>query len=276
MRGGVPCLGLSGYPDGVDENRGPWHEGQQAWSRLEGWYQDALLPGVAARAGDAGDGLRALRALEDSGLVRRLLDQVEFEAVRAARRDGRSWAEIAVKLGVARQSAWERWKDVDESASASASADGQPGERGSGYEAGQGSEDVALEVAVDEAARELLEASKIPERMAREWRRRSTVKVPNLIGTSVDVARKLLREKGLVAASPDPDGPPLGALDWSDGVVLDQSPEAGAKVPPGWVVRLWVERGGGGSGGVREPRRPLPDPGSGHRMRDEVSGESVG
>src|SRR5438270_802474 len=97
----------------MSEIRGPWHEGQQAWGRLETWYQDALLP----RPGEPEDGLRALRALEDSGLVRRLLDQVEFEAVRTARRDGKSWAEIAVKLGVTRQSAWERWRDVDEPAS---------------------------------------------------------------------------------------------------------------------------------------------------------------
>ncbi len=219
----------------MGETRGPWDEGQQAWSRLEGWYQGASSP----LPGDPGDGQRALRALEDSGLVRRLLDQVEFEAVRTARRNGRSWAEIAVKLGVTRQSAWERWRDVDESASARS----------------------------DEGL----------ERAAREWRRRSTIVVPNVIGMSYEVARKILYEKGLVAESPDPDGPPLGALGWPDGVVADQSPESGAKVPRGSGVKLWIERGGGGGGaGVREPLRPLPDPKSGQRMRDEATDETVG
>ncbi|MFC7655663.1 hypothetical protein ACFQV8_03060 [Pseudonocardia benzenivorans] len=38
--------------------------------------------------------------------MRRLLDETELEAVRSARRRGRSWAEIATKLGVSRQAAW--------------------------------------------------------------------------------------------------------------------------------------------------------------------------
>lgn len=294
-------MGASGYPDAVEANRGPWQEGQLAWSRLQGWYLGAAFSragdvgelaetGDVAEGGESGDGLRALRALEDSGLIRRMLDQVEFEAVRAARRNGKSWAEIAVKLGVARQSAWERWKDVDETtiailgsvtgADTGTGTGAQPGERELWREAGQGpdqgSETASLDEMVEAVARDLIERVQIPGRVEREWRRRSSVKVPNLVGMVVDVARKTLREKGLVAEGPDLDGPPLGALGWPDGVVIDQSPEAGAKVPPGSVVRLWVERGGGGPGGVREPRRPLPDPKSGQRMRIEVSDETVG
>lgn len=258
----------------MNETRGPWNEGQQAWSRLEGWYQDATLP----LPGGHEAGQRALRALEDSGLVRRLLDQVEFEAVRNARRDGKSWAEIAVKLGVTRQSAWERWRDVDEPASA---RPGEPDARDEYDEdAIEGAEGANLRGMVGRRSPRSMTTSSSgaenPERAAREWRRRSTAIVPNVIGMSWEVARKTLLQNGLSAASPDPDGPPLGALGWPDGVVVDQTPESGAKVPRGMEIRLWIERRGDGGSGVREPRRPLPDPKSGQRMREESTDEAVG
>ncbi|HVV13456.1 PASTA domain-containing protein [Amycolatopsis sp.] len=198
-----------------------WQEAQQAWRRLAGWSEAAPADGAAA-----------LAALTDLGLVRRLLDQAEFEAVRAARGEGRSWSEIAVRLGVTRQSAWERWRDVDEPAA--------------------GPESVS-----PKAARQ---------------RRRSSVTVPNLVGRSVEEARKLLAKHDLTAIGPDPDGPPLEVLDRSGSVVIDQSPESGARVPSGSVVRLWVDRG---EGGVREPRRPKPDPRTGRKMRDELTDETV-
>src|SRR5690242_14137862 len=77
----------------------PWHDGREAWERL-------------ARRPQSGE--EALGALSDIGVVRRLLDQAELEAVRTARRGRKSWAEIATRLGVSRQSAWERWKELDE------------------------------------------------------------------------------------------------------------------------------------------------------------------
>lgn len=219
----------------MGKGRSPWQDGRRAWERLNGWHQDA----PAATPGHPDDGAGALTALEDIGLVRRLLDQAELVAVRTARRHGRSWSEIATKLGVTRQSAWERWRDLDETEQPSPS----PGE-----------------VAIEPAARGL--------------RRRSSVAVPNVIGMSWDEARHLLLRAGLVGVGPDPDGPPLAALGWPDGVVTDQSPESGAKVPPGSPVRLWMERGGGS--GVREPRRPKPVPRSGREMHDEPSDEAVG
>ena len=45
-------------------------------------------------------------------MFQRYFDAVEREAVRAARSTGRSWADIADAAGIAKQSAWEKWKDV--------------------------------------------------------------------------------------------------------------------------------------------------------------------
>jgi hypothetical protein len=210
----------------------PWVEGRRAWSRLSEWIQFD----DDARGAHLHDGDGALRALGDVGLVRRLLDQAEFEAVRTARRQRRSWSEIAVRLGVTRQSAWERWRDVDDAAPAE--------------EDPVGAAATALTV------------------QARERRRRSSVVVPNVVGMPWDEASELLRANRLAAVGPD--GPSLGRL---YGVVVDQTPESGAKVQAGSSVTLWVERGGGS--GVREPRRPMPDPMTGAKMRDEITDEAV-
>jgi hypothetical protein len=256
----------------MDKDRGPWQHERQAWFRLEGWYRYSPPP----EPDELSDGDRALQALEDSGLVRRMLDQVEFEAVRTARREGRSWAEIAVRLGVTRQSAWERWRDVDESATAQQGRpEAQRGGRPGIDPAAAAAEKAAQEMVERATAASAPQTSEIVRASARAWRGRSTVVVPNVVGVPADRARKILADKGLAATGSDPDGPPLGELAWMDGVVTDQSPESGAKVPPGSVVRLWVESGGGGGSGVREPRRPLPDPMSGRQMRDESTGEAV-
>ena len=82
-----------------------WREARRAWDRLAG----------RPRTGEA-----ALDALTDVGTVRRQLELAEFDAVRQARRARRSWAEIATRLGVSRQSAWERWRDVDDESDAPA------------------------------------------------------------------------------------------------------------------------------------------------------------
>jgi PASTA domain-containing protein len=79
-----------------------WEEGRQAWNRL---CRDPNGPA---------DGDGALVDLSDIGTVRRALEHAELQAVRIARRHRKSWSEIAVQLGVTRQSAWERWRDVDE------------------------------------------------------------------------------------------------------------------------------------------------------------------
>ena len=200
-----------------------WDEAGNAWDRLRAWHAD-----------DAADG--ALDALSDVSAVRRLLDEAELAAVRAARRNGSSWAEIATMLGVTRQSAWEKWRELDE-----------PGATAAQQAAG------AMERAIGHAARIA--------------RREGRVSVPDVVGMSWENARSVLREHELDARCNDPDAVP-------DQVVQDQSPEAGARVPAGTTVRLWLRRGGGG-GGVREPRRPNPEPRAGRAMREEAD-EAVG
>ena len=99
--------------------------------------------------------------------------------------------------------------------------------------------------------------------------------VPDVVGLLWDDARTVLHRIGLVAVGPDPDGPPLAALGWPDGVVVDQRPGAGAVVPLGSSVTVWIERGPG-SAGVREPRRPKPVPRAASGMIDERTDEAVG
>jgi hypothetical protein len=239
----------------MSKGRDRWQDGRRAWQRLNGWHQDA----PSATPGHPDDGDEALTALADIGLIRHLLDQAELVAVRTARRHAKSWAEIATKLGVTRQSAWERWRDLDETA-------------GSQPPYPSGGDEVALDVAGTAAAALVEQATagigagsaEATERAARERRRRSSTVVPNVIGMSWNDARLLLLDKGLVAAGPDPDGPPLVALGPADRAVIDQSPESGAKVPPGSSVTLC------------EPRRPRPDPKGGREMRAEPSDEAVG
>jgi hypothetical protein len=46
--------------------------------------------------------------------IRQKCDHTELGTVRLARKAGLSWTEIAGGLGVTRQSAWERWHELDE------------------------------------------------------------------------------------------------------------------------------------------------------------------
>jgi DNA invertase Pin-like site-specific DNA recombinase len=48
--------------------------------------------------------------------IRQKCDRTELRAVREARKAGLSWTDIATALGVTRQSAWERWHELDEGA----------------------------------------------------------------------------------------------------------------------------------------------------------------
>jgi transposase-like protein len=214
-----------------------WDHGNKAWRRL------------AARPDGPTDGDAALAPLSDIGAVRRLLDQAELAAVRSARRNAKSWAEIATHLGVTRQSAWQRWRDLDDSS------------------AGDALQGNALSTGTAEAAADLIEMR------AREQRRSATVAVPNVVGLEWIDARDRLKAKGLVAVNAEPETP-LPMLTESGWRVTDQTPESGAWVNAGAAVRLWLDRNGGA--GVREPRRPPPTARSGRDMRRELSDEAVG
>jgi hypothetical protein len=212
-----------------------WEQARQAWRRL------AANSG-RPRADDDG-----LDALSDIGVVRRMLDQAELAAVRAARVHGKSWAEIATHLGVTRQSAWERWRDLDDSPGAG--------------EVERGGESTVLADA----------AAHLVRMRAQEQRRASKVKVPNVVGREWIEARELLAREGLVAIGAQPDTPPdPGSRGW---VVTDQSPESGAVVRAGSVVRLWLR--GDGDSGVREPRRPRPTPRSAREMLPEPDDQAI-
>lgn len=254
----------------VSKDRGPWQLGRRAWERLDGWHVDGR-PGASSSSGPghADDGDGALAALADVGFVRHLLDQAELVAVRTARRHGKSWAEIATKLGVTRQSAWERWRELDEAPGQAPVIEGPQIRR-----LEKRIDDVVERVVADVAAEASATPAEVLERTARDLRRRSNVRVPNVLGMTWDDARVALRKVSLFATGPDPDTPPMETTTWPDAKVVDQSPESGAKVPAGTSVTLWVMRGGG-SAGVREPRRPLPGPQSAREMRYE-SDEALG
>jgi hypothetical protein len=202
-----------------------WEQARQAWRRL------------ATNSGGPLDD-DGLGSLSDIGAVRRMLDQAELAAVRAARRHGKSWAEIATHLGVTRQSAWERWRDLDDPP--------------------RGAESTALADA----------ASDLVTMRAREQRRASKVRVPNVVGREWTEARAVLADVGLVAINAQPDSP-----NDSGWVVTDQSPESGAMVKSGSIVRLWLR--GDGDAGVREPRRPPPTPRTARERLPEPQDEAI-
>jgi hypothetical protein len=193
-----------------------WEQARQAWRRL------ASNSGYPSAEDDG------LAALADLGVVRRMLDQAESEAVRAARLSGKSWAEIATRLGVTRQSAWERWRDLDDSLGNA--------------------------------------ASQLVQMRAREQRRAAKVLVPNVVGREWVDARDMLAAEGLVAVNAQPDTPTdPESRGW---IVTDQSPESGARVRAGSRVRLWLRGDGdAGVREPRRPRptprsarEMLPDP----------------
>ena len=212
-----------------------WEQARQAWRRLAS---------SSKRATEDDDGLATL---SDIGVVRRMLDQAELSAVRTARQHGRSWAEIATHLGVTRQSAWERWRDLDDSR---------------GVEPQLSPESMA----VNDAAEQLLEM--------RERRRASKVLVPNVVGLDWIQAREALASSELVAINVQPDA--LTGPGSRGSVVTDQSPESGARVPAGSVVRLWLRGRGDGDAGVREPRRPRPTPRSAGATLPEPRDQAIG
>jgi hypothetical protein len=95
----------------------PWQDGRRAWARLDYWFKNghfgAPLPPIV-QGPDA-----CMTALRDVKLVRDLIGQAEYAVVNEARRQGKSWTDIGVALGMTRQSAWERWHQDDDTAETS-------------------------------------------------------------------------------------------------------------------------------------------------------------
>jgi hypothetical protein len=79
------------------------------------------------------------------------------------------------------------------------------------------------------------------------------VAVPALVGMAWPAAETMVARSRLLAAGPDPAGPPLAVLAGPAGVVVDQLPPAGAVVASGSTVIVWTERGPG-SAAVSGPR----------------------
>jgi hypothetical protein len=88
------------------------------------------------------------------------------------------------------------------------------------------------------------------------------VQAPSVVGMTVKTARQVASLAGVVLAAPDADGPPLAALTWP-GVwaIVSQSPLPGSSLHR-WdsVVVRCAKADDNGGAGVREPRRPLPNP----------------
>ena len=218
------------------------------WKRLGPWLRDGQTP-------DDGDG--ALLALADVTEVRQALARVELAAVRTARRHGRSWTEIATMLAMTRQSAWERWRDLDEA------GDGRAGTDGTAASGSPLPADAVVAGIRDETT-------------GRARRRRGTVAVPDVVGLASADALAILTGAGLEAVSATPDIGLLGGLeDLRPTVVVRQYPDPGTRIATASTVRLWLERGDG-EAGVREPRRPSPPPRAARGERDERTGQAVG
>jgi len=195
-----------------------WEDGLRAWRRL-----------TRRASHDVGSGLETLA---DLSVVRRQLEHLELRAVRAARAQGRSWAEIATNLGVTRQSAWERWRDLDD-------------------------ESDAVTLVVEDAMR-----------TRRSRRGSEQIAVPDVIGLSTGEARQILIGAGLTPLLHNAGGSPLPLAD-TGGVITDQVPKAGSLRRLGSAVTVWIDRGG--EAGVREPRRPKPPQRSASASQDPQS-----
>jgi hypothetical protein len=88
--------------------------GRRAWHRIAEWYRwsaDFRREGNSERLKSHDS--QALRVLPDVRNLRTMLDEAELGIVRGARREGASWADIAITIGVSRESAWERYSFVD-------------------------------------------------------------------------------------------------------------------------------------------------------------------
>ena len=99
-----------------------------------------------------------------------------------------------------------------------------------------------------------------------------SISVPNLVGLSWREAKVESEERGLGLAVAEGSDPQRSAVGRPLGVVADQAPLAGTgtDVDAGTIVYVWMSSGRGDAG-VREPRRPIPEPGALTTEADETA-----
>ena len=88
--------------------RSRWEDGRRAWERLRHWWQY-----TPTKLTDESFGELSLKALEEVQLIRTLLDMAELNAVLTARLHGRSWVEIATRLGISAEEANGKWGQAE-------------------------------------------------------------------------------------------------------------------------------------------------------------------
>lgn len=95
--------------------------------------------------------------------------------------------------------------------------------------------------------------------------------VPDVVGMTPWAALHTARGQGFDVIGPDPDGVPLTTITAGTAArVADEHPAAGTVARRfTTVVEIWLE--GGGSAGVREPRRPPPRSSAGAGEGDPAS-----
>ncbi|MFE9662077.1 MULTISPECIES: PASTA domain-containing protein [unclassified Streptomyces] len=85
------------------------------------------------------------------------------------------------------------------------------------------------------------------------------VRVPRLVGLMAVDAKAAAQAHGVLLTAPDRPDLQHAVVDY----VVRQYPAAGVEVPRGATVTVWFDLGpgeGDGGSGVREPRRPGPEP----------------
>jgi hypothetical protein len=89
---------------------------------------------------------------------------------------------------------------------------------------------------------------------------KSIVAVPNIVGLTVADGLKAAAEAEVVLTAADSNGPSVQATPLAHWRIIWQLPSPGSRRNRGEQVLVGFDEHGGGWSGVREPRRPLPNP----------------
>lgn len=87
------------------------------------------------------------------------------------------------------------------------------------------------------------------------------ITIPDVVGLTVADGTRAADNVGLVLTSADPNGPLVDPLTSSPQVrIIWQLPHPGSRRNRGEQILVGYEENGDGPAGVREPRRPPPNP----------------